>query len=117
MLKRTIIYIFSAISFLNLISLPSIYAADKPAVWLKVTASGVPGSAPSLKRKITTTGNKKGNKLISNKECNQNTGKTIGALAGGLFGSSRFKSKQGKVAGAAAGAIIGAGGGSSIDGC
>ena len=46
MLKRTIIYIFSAISFLNLISLPSIYAADKPAVWLKVTASGVPGSAP-----------------------------------------------------------------------
>tara|TARA_A100001035_G_scaffold261757_1_gene240979 strand:+ start:205 stop:387 length:183 start_codon:yes stop_codon:yes gene_type:complete len=46
MLKRTIICMFSAISFLNLISLPSIYAADKPAVWLKATATGVPGSAP-----------------------------------------------------------------------
>ena len=59
----------------------------------------------------------KGNKLISNKECDQNTGKTLGALAGGLFGSSRFKSKRGKIAGAATGAIIGAGAGSTIDGC
>ena len=46
MFKRTIIYIFSAISFLNLLNFPPIHAADKPAVWLKVTASGVPGSAP-----------------------------------------------------------------------
>tara|TARA_Y100000991_G_scaffold94001_1_gene70871 strand:+ start:693 stop:833 length:141 start_codon:yes stop_codon:yes gene_type:complete len=45
MLKRTIIYIFASISFLNLINFPSIYAADKPAVWLKVTADGVPGTA------------------------------------------------------------------------
>ena len=53
MLKRTIIYIFSAISFLNLLSLTSVHAADnaadKPAVWLKVTAEGVPGSAPRKK--------------------------------------------------------------------
>ena len=117
MLKRTIIYIFSAISFLNLLNFNSVIAADKaadkPAVWLKVTASGVPGSAPSLNRRISTTGNTKtktkGNKLISNKKCPQNTGKTFGALAGGLFGSSRFKSNRGKIAGAATGAIIGAG--------
>ena len=43
MLKRTIIFMFTAISFLNLINFPSIYAEDKPAVWLKVTAEGVPG--------------------------------------------------------------------------
>ena len=121
MFKRSIIYIFSAISFLNLLTLPLIHAADEPAVWLKVTASGVPGSAPSLNRRISTTGNTKtktkGNKLISNKKCPQNTGKTFGALAGGLFGSSRFKSNKGKIAGAASGAIIGAGAGSTIDGC
>jgi len=45
MLKRTIIFMFTAISFLNLINFPSIYAEDKPAVWLKVTAEGVPGTA------------------------------------------------------------------------
>ena len=177
MFKRTIIYIFSAISFLNLLTLPLIHAADEPAVWLKVTASGVPGSAPrqnnwvtnpkkmlkktfsslfflsftslgiliptnaaeqpaiwlkvtasgvpgsapSLNRRISTTGNTKtktkGNKLISNKKCPQNTGKTFGALAGGLFGSSRFKSNKSKIAGAASGAIIGAGAGNPIDGC
>ena len=53
MLKRTIIYIFSAVSFLNLFNLTSVHAAekaaDKPAVWLKVTANGVPGSAPRKK--------------------------------------------------------------------
>ena len=49
MSKKTIIFIFSAISFLNLLNFPSIHAADEPAVWLKVTASGVPGSAPSQK--------------------------------------------------------------------
>ena len=116
MLKKT----FSSLYFLSFISLgilSPINAAEQPAIWLKVTASGVPGSAPSLKRRITTTSNTKSNKLISNKECNKNTGKTIGALAGGIFGSSRFKSKKAKITGAAAGAIIGAGGGSSIDGC
>tara|TARA_A100001035_G_C27437789_1_gene344509 strand:+ start:110 stop:460 length:351 start_codon:yes stop_codon:yes gene_type:complete len=116
MLEKT----FSSLYFLSFISLgilSPINAAEQPAIWLKVTANGVPGSAPSLIRRIKTTGNTKGNKLISNKECNQNKGKTIGALAGGLFGSSRFKSKKGKIGGAAAGAIIGAGGGGSIDGC
>ena len=45
MIKRTIIYIFAVISFLNLINFSSVYAEDKPAVWLKVTADGVPGTA------------------------------------------------------------------------
>ena len=120
MLKKT----FSSLYFLSFITLgvlTPINAAEQPAIWLKVTASGVPGSAPSLNRRISTTGNTKtktkGNKLISNKKCPQNTGKTFGALAGGLFGSSRFKSNKGKIAGAASGAIIGAGAGSTIDGC
>ena len=105
------------LSFISLGILSPINASEQPAIWLKVTANGVPGSAPSLQRRISNTGNTKGNKLISNKECNQNQGKTIGALAGGLFGSSRFKSNKGRFGGAAAGAIIGAGGGSSVDGC
>ena len=46
MLKRTIFYILSAISFLNLVSSPDVYAEDKKAIWLEVTADGVPGSAP-----------------------------------------------------------------------
>ena len=127
--------IFSSLYFLSFISLgilSPINAADQPAIWLKVTASGVPGSAPSFNRRISNTGNTKGNKLsttgntknktkgnklISNKECDQNTGKKLGAIAGGLFGSSRFKSNKGKIAGAATGAIIGAASGSTIDGC
>ena len=118
MLKKT----FSVLIFLSFTSLgilTPINAAEQPAIWLKVTASGVPGSAPSLNRRISTTGNTKtkGNKLISNKKCPQNTGKKIGALAGGFFGSSRFKSNKGKIAGAASSAIIGAGAGSTIDGC
>tara|TARA_A100001035_G_scaffold261757_1_gene240980 strand:+ start:409 stop:759 length:351 start_codon:yes stop_codon:yes gene_type:complete len=116
MLKKTFSLLYF-LGFINLGILPSINAAEQPAIWLKVTANGVPGSAPSLKRNISTTGNTKSNKLISNKECNQNTGKTIRAFAGGLFGSSRFKSNKGKIAGAATGAIIGAGEGTSIDGC
>ena len=120
MLKKT----FSSLYFLSFICLgvlTPINAADQPVIWLKVTASGVPGSAPSLNRRISNTGNTKtktkGNKLISNKECDQNTGKKLGAIAGGLFGSSRFKSNKGKIAGAATGAIIGAASGSTIDGC
>ena len=46
MLKRTIVNILSAISFLNLIILSDVYAEDQPAIWLEVTADGVPGSAP-----------------------------------------------------------------------
>ena len=33
-------------SLLNLVILSNVYAADKPAIWLKVTADGVPDSAP-----------------------------------------------------------------------
>ena len=120
MLKKTFSALFF-LSFTGLGILTPINSAELPAIWLKVTASGVPGSAPSLNRRISTKGNTnikaKGNKLISNKECPQNTGKRFGALAGGLFGSSRFKSNKGKIAGAASGAIIGAGAGSTIDGC
>ena len=108
-------------SFISFGILTPINSAEQPAIWLKVTASGVPGSATNLNRRISTTSNTKtktkGNKLISNKKCPQNTGKTFGALAGGLFGSSRFKSNKSKIAGAASGAIIGAGAGSTIDGC
>ena len=46
MLKRTIVYTLSAISFLNLVTLPNVYAEDQKAIWLEVTADGVPGSAP-----------------------------------------------------------------------
>ena len=45
--------IFSSISVLSIFSLgivTHINAADLPAVWLKVTADGVPGSAPSLNK-------------------------------------------------------------------
>ena len=47
MLKRTIVYTLSAISFLNLVILPDVYAEDQNAIWLEVTAEGVPGSAPN----------------------------------------------------------------------
>ena len=116
MLKKT----FSSLHFLSFITLgvlTPINAAEQPAIWLKVTASGVPGSAPSTNKRISTTGKTKGNKLISNKKCNKNTGKTIGALAGGLFGASGRKSNKSKIVGAASGAIIGAAAGSAIDGC
>ena len=45
MLKKT----FSSLSVLSLFSLgivTHINASDLPAIWLKVTADGVPGSAP-----------------------------------------------------------------------
>ena len=32
--------------FLNLVILPDVYAEDQKAIWLEVTADGVPGSAP-----------------------------------------------------------------------
>ena len=46
MLKRTIVYTLSAMSFLYLVTLPNAYAEDQKAIWLEVTADGVPGSAP-----------------------------------------------------------------------
>ena len=112
MLKKT----FSSLSVLSLFSLgivTPINAADLPAVWLKVTADGVPGSAPSLNR-IKAKGK---NPIISKNKCKKNTGKTIGAIAGGIFGASKGKSNKSKIAGAASGAIIGTAAGSVIDGC
>ena len=112
MFKKT----FSSLSVLSLFSLgivTHINAADLPAVWLKVTADGVPGSAPSLNR-IKAKGK---NPIISKNKCKKNTGKTIGAIAGGIFGASKGNSKKSKIAGAASGAIIGAAAGSAIDGC
>ena len=50
MFKKTI----STLSFLSFLSFGSVTAAnaaDQPAIWLKVTADGVPGSAPLLKKK------------------------------------------------------------------
>ena len=111
MFKKTI----STLSFLSFLSFGSVTAAnaaDQPAIWLKVTADGVPGSAPLLK-KINAKG--KSVKISKNK-CN-NKGKTIGAIAGGLFGASRGGSGKSKITGAAAGALVGAAAGSAIDGC
>ena len=116
MLKKTLSSLFY-LCFMSLGILSPINAVEQPAIWLKVTASGVPGSAPSTNKRISTIGNNKGNKLISNKKCNKNTGKTFGALAGGLFGASGRKSNKSKIVGATSGAIIGAAAGSAIDGC
>ena len=100
MFKKT----FSSLSVLSLFSLgivTPINAADLPAVWLKVTADGVPGSAPSLNR-IKAKGK---NPIISKNKCKKNTGKTFGAIAGGIFGASKGKSNKSKIAGAASGAL------------
>ena len=112
MFKKT----FSTLSLLSLFSLgivSNINAADLPAVWLKVTADGVPGSAPNLNR-INVKGK---NPVISKNKCKKNTGKALGAIAGGIFGASKGKSNKSKIIGGAAGAIIGAGVGGEIDGC
>ena len=111
MFKKTISTL-SFLSFLSFGSLTAANAADQPAIWLKATADGVPGSAPLL-NKIKAKGK---NVKISKNKCND-TGKTFGAIAGGLFGASRGKSNKSKIAGAAAGAVIGAAAGSAIDGC
>ena len=112
MFKKT----FSSLSVLSLFSLgivTPINAADLPAVWLKVTADGIPGSAPST-NSIKAKGN---NTIISKNKCKENKGKTIGAIAGGIFGASKGKSNKSKITGAATGAIVGAAAGSAIDGC
>ena len=103
----------SVLSFLSFGSIGSLKAADAPATWLKVTANGVAGSSPSL-NKINAKGK---DVKISKKKCKSNSGKTIGALAGGLFGASRGKNTKQKITGAAAGAIVGAAAGSALDDC
>ena len=112
MLKKS----FSSLSVLGLFSLgilTPLNSSELPAVWLKVTAEGIPGSAPSLNR-INAKGK---NSMISKNKCKDNKGKTFGAIAGGLFGAAQGKSKKDKITGAAAGAIMGAAAGSAIDGC
>ena len=86
MFKKT----FSSLSVFSLFSLgivTPINAADLPAVWLKVTADGVPGSAPSLNR-IKAKGK---NPIISKNKCKRNRGKTIVAIAGRIFVASKEK--------------------------
>ena len=112
MFKRLITSL-SVLSILSFGNVGTVKAADAPAIWLKVTADGVAGSAPSL-NKI----NAKGKEVkISKKKCKGNSGKALGAIAGGLFGASRGKSTGSKIKGAAAGAVVGAGMGSALDEC
>lgn len=110
---KIVITSFSVLSFLSFGNIGTLKAADAPATWLKVTAKGVTGSAPIL-NKINAKGK---NVKISKKKCKSNSGKTIGALAGGLFGASRGKNTKQKIAGAAAGAVVGAAAGSALDDC
>ena len=111
MLKKTIstLSIFCLLSFG---SINSLKAAEKPAVWLPVTADGVSGSAPSpntIKAKGKET-------KITKKKC-KNNGRAIGAIAGGLFGASRGKNSKSVAAGALVGAGVGAAAGSALDDC
>ena len=110
---KTVITSVSVLSLLSFGNIGSLKAADAPATWLKVTAKGVAGSSPSL-NKINAKGK---DVKISKKKCKGNSGKTIGALAGGLFGASRGKNTKQKIAGAAAGAVVGAAAGSALDDC
>ena len=110
---KIVITSLSVLSFLSFGNIGSLKAADAPATWLEVTAKGVAGSSPSL-NKINAKGK---DVKISKKKCKSNSGKTIGALAGGLFGASRGKNTKQKIAGAAAGAVVGAAAGSALDDC
>ena len=112
-MQKKFISTLSILSFLILGCLTPIKAIEKPATWLKVTADGVPGAAPSPN---TIKAKGKDTKISKNK-CQKNTGKTFGAIAGGLFGASRGNSTGSKIAGAAAGAAVGAAAGTAIDGC
>ena len=110
---KKVITSLSVLSFLSFGNVGTAKAADAPAIWLKVTADGVAGSSPSLNQI-----NAKGKDVkISKKKCKGNSGKTIGALAGGLFGASRGKNTKQKIAGAATGAVVGAAAGSALDDC
>ena len=110
---KIVITSLSVLSFLSFGNVGTVKAADAPAIWLKATADGVAGSSPSL-NKINAKGK---DVKISKKKCKGNSGKTFGALAGGLLGASRGKSTKGKIVGAAAGAAIGAAAGSALDDC
>ena len=111
MIKKTI-YALSILCFVSFGTFTGVKAADKPAIWLTVTADGVPGSAPSpntIKAKGKET-------KISKKKC-KNNGRAIGAIAGGLFGASRGKNPRSAAAGAVVGAGLGAAAGSALDDC
>lgn len=112
MFRKTISAI-SVLSFLSLGSVGVINAADQPAVWLQVTADGVPGTAPSP----NTIKAKGQQNLISKNKCKNNKGKGLGAIAGGILGSSRGGNLKDKILGGAAGAGIGAAAGAAMDGC
>ena len=112
MIKKAI-SVLSILCFSCFGTFTGIKAADEPAIWLSVTADGVPGSAPtpnSIKAKGKDT-------KISKNKCKTNSGKALGAIAGGIFGASRGKSNKDKIIGAAAGAGIGLAAGAPIDGC
>ena len=110
---KIVITSVSVLSFLSFGNIGSLKAADAPVRWLKVTANGVAGSSPSL-NKINAKGK---DVKISKKKCKSNSGKTIGALAGGFFGASRGNNTKQKIVGAAAGAVMGAAAGSALDDC
>ena len=112
MIKKTI-YALTIICFSCFGTITGFKAADEPAIWLTVTADGVPGSAPSP-NKINAKGK---DTKISKKKCKNNTGKALGAIAGGFFGAQRGNTSKSKVAGAVIGAAAGAGVGRAIDGC
>ena len=112
MIKKTI-YALTIICFSCFGTITGFKAADEPAIWLTVTADGVPGSAPSP-NKINAKGK---DTKISRKKCKKNTGKTLGAIAGGFFGAQRGNTSKSKVAGAVIGATAGAGVGRAVDGC
>ena len=111
MIKKTISAL-SILCFFSFGTFTGVKAADEPAIWLTVTADGVPGSAPSpntIKAKGKET-------KISKKKC-KNNGRAIGAIAGGLFGASRGKNPRSAAAGAVVGAGVGAAAGSALDDC
>ena len=110
---KTVITSLSVLSFISFGNVGTVKAVDVPAVWLKVTANGVAGSSPSLNQ-INARGK---DVKISKKKCKKNTGKALGALAGGFLGASKGKSTKGKILGAAAGATVGVAAGATIDGC
>ena len=110
---KKVVSTISIFSFLSFGTLSAVKAADEPASWLPVTANGVRGSAPSPN---TISAKGKDTKISKNK-CKKNKGKVLGAIAGGIFGSSRGTSTVDKIMGAAAGAGIGVAAGASIDGC
>ena len=112
-MQKKIISTLSVLSFLAIGSITPINAIEKPATWLKVTADGIPGSAPSP-NKINAKGK---DTKISKKKCKKNTGKALGAIAGGFFGAQRGNTSKSKVAGAVIGATAGAGVGRAVDGC